>query len=161
MGGRDWTHEALVRDLQRCRIEAGDLAGYEVTLSRHSGGYGQADVASMEPCWWMSRPTVWECKVSRSDFLSDVRTEKYRRYLPVCARLCFAAPAGLIQPAEVPDGCGLVLRGQDGWCRSKRASVRPLDDKGAADFYMALMFNLCGVTTPYRQTDASRLAECP
>lgn len=50
-----------------------------------------------------------EVKVSRSDFLAEVaRPWKRAPWEAVSHRFYFAAPAGLIDPSEVPDGCGLL-----------------------------------------------------
>jgi hypothetical protein len=60
------------------------------------------------PCY-----TVYEIKVSRSDFLND---KKWRHYLPYCNEFFFVAPKGLIQIAELPPEAGLLelLGGADG-----------------------------------------------
>lgn len=60
------------------------------------------------PCY-----TVYEIKVSRSDFLND---KKWRHYLPYCNEFFFVAPKGLIQVAELPPEAGLLelLGGADG-----------------------------------------------
>lgn len=50
-----------------------------------------------------------EIKISRGDFLADVRIpEKQQRWREVAHRHAFAAPAGLIRKDEVPDGSGLI-----------------------------------------------------
>lgn len=53
------------------------------------------------------RPWTHEVKVSRADFLSDVRSEKWRQYTSFSCRVFFAAPKGLIDPSELPPGPGL------------------------------------------------------
>lgn len=58
---------------------------------------------------------VYEVKVERSDFLSDIRTGKWRRYLYMAGTFCFAAPEGVAAPADMPAGCGLLLRGPTTW----------------------------------------------
>lgn len=71
-------------------------------------------------------PTVHEVKVSRSDFMADLANpDKRGGYLKIAARLVYVAPLGLIDPSEVPDGCGLVEEVTDGQFRTaKRAKSR-------------------------------------
>jgi len=68
------------------------------------------------------RSVVVECKVSRADFLADA--QKPWRQDPEIALGCerfFLAPAGLIAPAELPSGWGLLeCRG-----RKLRLVVKP------------------------------------
>jgi hypothetical protein len=48
----------------------------------------------------------YEVKVSRADFLRDT---KWRLYLPYCNQFFFAAPAGVIDPRELPPEAGLLV----------------------------------------------------
>ncbi len=58
------------------------------------------------------RPWTHEVKISRGDFLSDIRSEKWRQYMAFSCRVFFATPQGLIDPAELPNEAGLwELRG--------------------------------------------------
>lgn len=57
-----------------------------------------------------------EVKVSRSDFLQDVRRpEKQAAWRETAHRHAYAAPKGLIAKDEVPDGCGLIELERDQW----------------------------------------------
>lgn len=50
----------------------------------------------------------FEIKVSRSDFLSEMRNpDKRIMAMTLCDRFIFAAPKGLIKVDELPNGCGL------------------------------------------------------
>lgn len=51
--------------------------------------------------------TAVEIKVTRADFRRDTE-DKRRAWRSVTNRFLYATPAGLIQPTEVPDGCGLI-----------------------------------------------------
>lgn len=73
-----------------------------------------------------------EIKVTRADFLADVRDPaKQAAWIRLTHRQAYAVPAGLVQPGEVPDGFGLltVTPGGEGiapvvqWV--KRAPRRP------------------------------------
>ncbi|MYM92367.1 hypothetical protein [Duganella vulcania] len=55
-------------------------------------------------------PQVHEVKVSRADFLADVRDASKRKcYFMVAERVYYVAEAGMILPAEVPEECGLIV----------------------------------------------------
>lgn len=55
-----------------------------------------------------------EVKVSRADFLSDVRRpEKQAPWREIAHRHAYAAPDGLIDKDEVPEGCGLIALGRN------------------------------------------------
>jgi len=72
-----------------------------------------------------SRPWTCEVKVSRADFLSDIRSDKWKRYRRFSCRIWFAAPAGMIRHDELPDGLGLWEFGE-GW----KPTVQPKFCKG-------------------------------
>ncbi len=71
----------------------------------HTARHVRLDAWVMPRSW--AHPSVrgYEVKVSRSDFLRD---NKWPRYLDLCNEFYFVAPAEVILPAEVPDGCGLL-----------------------------------------------------
>lgn len=78
-------------------------------------GWGQEAQQSMDAWaihYWPSkqnRTIAYEIKVSRSDFRAEIRNPMKRRpALRLSREFYFAAPAGLIQPEEIPPECGLV-----------------------------------------------------
>lgn len=73
--------------------------------------HGRFDAFAMAKSWAHPMATGYEIKVSRQDFLRDV---KWRQYLPACNRFFFVAPSGVIDPSEVPEGAGLLLTSQGG-----------------------------------------------
>lgn len=68
------------------------------------------------------RPWTHEIKISRADFLSDVRSGKWRQYAKFSCRVYFAAPHGLIEPHELPSEAGLWERREAGWMLVKQAT---------------------------------------
>ncbi len=83
---------------------------------------GRVDVAAIKPHHYAQRDLrAYECKSSRRDFLHDVGSDKWRRYLLVFPRVYFAVPAGLIKKSEVPKEAGLIVRGDKGWTTVKAA----------------------------------------
>lgn len=86
------------------------------------------DVFSIIPTLEPERTQPWTCevKISRADFLSDVRSEKWKRYRRFSCRIWFAAPQGIIQPSDVPEGLGLLEYRKPAWV----PVVRPKYCKG-------------------------------
>lgn len=87
----------------------------EVTLDRRR-------VDAMALRLWSSKGLVviaYEVKVSRSDFLQELRyPAKREEAIAASSQFWFATPAGLVQPEEVPEDCGLVEFGKGprgGW----------------------------------------------
>lgn len=50
----------------------------------------------------------YEFKINRSDFLNEIRTEKWKIYLKYCHTFSFVCPKGLIDKSEVPSKAGLL-----------------------------------------------------
>ena len=67
------------------------------------------DVFSIRPTLDVEkcRPWTHEVKVSRADYLRDIRSQKWRQYASFSCRVFFAAPKGLLQPIELPPEAGL------------------------------------------------------
>ena len=68
-----------------------------------------------------AQPMTWiyEIKVARNDFLQD---DKWQAYLPYCSEFYFVAPAGIIDPSEVPEQAGLLLSSKNAtrlYCKKK------------------------------------------
>ncbi len=81
---------------------------------------------------------IYEVKISRGDFLGDINRGKYLRYLECCHQFYFATPAGLVQKADLPDGCGLITHSDNkGWHVQKAA--RRTDCEVPVNLYLALL----------------------
>ncbi len=135
-----WAHEDLQADLAATRRDVGEIAVERLSVGSY-GGNGQIDVFAVRPSWTQPVPTVYEVKISRPDFLRDTQAGKYQRYLPYCRRLYFATPAGLLDRKEVPDGCGLCVRGDTGWRTVKAPRVRAEPD-GWPEILFSLLLKL-------------------
>ena len=95
-------------------------------LATGEWGGCRPDVLSLEATnYSLNDPRVYEVKVTRGDFLSDIRSRKWERYLQHCARFFFATPEGLVDKSEVPKPAGLLIRHEHGWRHLKRAEHRP------------------------------------
>lgn len=125
-------HHDLASRLSNWLQEQGRITweNIELLVPREEGGKQavRPDVFSLAATYNEDRinPCVHEVKVRRADFLADVaRPEKRAGYAKLAEVLYYAAPAGLIAAAEVPDGCGLVIEVSEGVFKvEKRAKKR-------------------------------------
>lgn len=88
------------------------------------GSSGQADVVTIKPSYTRFNLDIYEVKVNRSDFLSDIKRGKYKRYFPHCNRLYFAVLDGVAEKNEIPEEVGLIKRTEKGWSTIKAAKKR-------------------------------------
>lgn len=123
------THNDLclvaVRWLQRNNGAGGP--GCHVAVSEcRSGWTGEIpDAIGFRAAGHNDGSTVVECKTSRSDFLADQK-KAHRKVGGLGNWRYFMAPAGMIDPAELPSGWGLLEVNQ-------RGHVKPV--AGLASFY--------------------------
>lgn len=79
---KKWEHNELAEDLADCKGTGFlDVPLGSVLLNN---GTQRADVIEIKPSYTRFCITIYEVKVSRGDFLSDIRTEKYKGYLEHC-----------------------------------------------------------------------------
>ena len=85
------------------------------------------DVIALKPTYNLNQihAYTYEVKVSRADFLQDVKKDKWRKYAAFSKYIFFACPEGLIQLDEVPEGCGLLWRTESGWQPQYRRKPNP------------------------------------
>lgn len=114
------------------------------------------DVCAAKLSWTNPDVRGFEVKVTRSDFLADVNSGKFRRYLGWVDLFYFATPSGLVKKSEIPEGCGLVVRGENGWSGVRAPRRTKLSEVDRAGSLLALFMNLHG----FRQqaTRSERLA---
>jgi hypothetical protein len=84
----------------------------------------RADVIEVKPSYTRFCVSIYEVKISRSDFMSDIRSGKWRGYLEHCHRFYFAVSQGVAQKCDVPPEAGLIVRGETGWSTVKAAPAR-------------------------------------
>jgi len=75
----------------------------------------------MNPC-----PTAYECKVSISDFRSDVTSGKWQSYLKYASGVYFACEGDLLKKSDIPAHCGLTVLRNDRWRAAKKATLSPV-----------------------------------
>lgn len=120
----NFTHKDLCYDLAEAKgTKFIEVPLGSVWLNRYEGP-GQADVITIKPSYNRFNLDIYEVKVTRSDFLQDIRKHKYEKYLPHCNRLYFAVKSGICKKEEIPDSVGLIVRGEKGWSTIKTAKKR-------------------------------------
>lgn len=119
------THRELCFDLARAK----GTKYIEVPLENvwFNANYGKADVLTIKPSYTKFNLDIYECKVSKSDFNNEIRSGKYKIYYQYCHRIYFACPSGLININEIPNGIGLIIRGNNGWKTIKQATKRNIE----------------------------------
>lgn len=101
-------------------------------------GTAIADVVNIRPSFTRFCVDIFEVKVSRSDLLKDIKTEKYKKYTLFCHRFYYACESGICKISEIPTECGLYTHGKISWKCAKGAESRKFDIP--ADFLMSLIF---------------------
>lgn len=120
-----WKHDDLAEDLA---IAKGGIPYLNVCLGsawcnflNRDNKTPRADLVVCRPSYSQFTLSVFEIKISRADFLSDIRSEKWRSYLPHCHRFYFAVAAGVATKDDIPAEAGFMVRGPKGWTTRKAA----------------------------------------
>ncbi|MPV69444.1 hypothetical protein GD429_27290 [Burkholderia sp. BE17] len=123
----NWAHDDLARDLAAHLRGASDrLVWTDMQLG--SSGSPRPDVYTVPCSFARFQPVAYECKISVADFRRDVTAGKWTSYLRFAAGVIFAAPAGLLKKEDIPAGCGLIVRGPDGWRSLKGPTLKNVDN---------------------------------
>lgn len=106
------------------------------------GCEGRPDVVAVRRRQYLRKEIrTYEVKISRSDFLSDVGSMKWRKYLSFSHRVYFAAPAGILKKGDIPSDAGLVVFGDSGWSTVKAARGHTPEGLDA-DAVLSILFSL-------------------
>lgn len=123
----NWKHDDLARDLAaHLRGASGRLVWTDMQLG--PAGSPRPDVYTVPCSFARFQPVAYECKISVADFRRDVTAGKWTSYLRFAAGVIFAAPAGLLKKEDIPAGCGLIVRGPDGWRSLKGPTLKNVDN---------------------------------
>lgn len=117
-----WRHDALASDLAHKLRHDGKAWTWEnATIGAWSGP--RPDVMAF-PRYRYDLPQIhaYEIKVSRADLLSDLNSEKWRKYQEHCQSVTFAMPHGLAKKEDLPAECGVMFRTGRGWRTERRAT---------------------------------------
>lgn len=119
-----WKHDDLMRDLAEHLAQPNRMIWCDMQMG--PSGSPRPDVYTMQKSYTNPKPVAYECKVSVADFRSDVTAGKWQSYLDFACGVYFAVPAGLISKADLPSGCGLIVRGDTGWRVLKAPTLNPV-----------------------------------
>lgn len=136
----EWSHQALCDDLEsHLRGNSDRMVFQNITMGQYHGG--RPDVFTVMKSFANFRADTYEIKVSRSDFLSDVTSGKWRKYLDHSHAVWFAVPEGMIKATELPEGVGLTVRSAKGW-RSVRKPKPQVLQTLPRDAWLRLVMDL-------------------
>ena len=121
MADHGWKHDDLLHDLAGYLSSPERLVWTDMQLG--PSGSPRPDVFTLQKSYSKPHPTAFEIKISRSDLRSDTTSGKWQSYLKFAGAVTFAVPDGLGTPADIPDGCGLIVRKAEVW-RYARKPVR-------------------------------------
>lgn len=126
MTTKAWGHDELAHDLaQSLRINPEHMVWENMQMG--PSGSIRPDVYLLKKRYSTFAPVTYEVKVSVSDFRSDITSGKWQGYLKYSSGVIFAAPAGLINKADVPAGCGLIQRHEEVWRTVKRPTLQKIE----------------------------------
>lgn len=136
------TTQEVTHSLAAYLRRTGYFAATEVPLLTNgvSPAATRADVYAIRLGSFTRKDTaIYEVKVSRADFLQDVRTGKALGYTRFAHKVSYAVPEGLVDRMEVPPGIGLLTLSGDAWAPQQTA--RPIGDPGepTVDLMLLLM----------------------
>ena len=121
-----WTHGGLITDLcENINSSSDYICGEVYAGSRFLERRPCPDALRVRMSYTRPDFAIYEIKVSRPDFLSDIRSDKWQTYLPYCSRFYFATPAeGVCTIDDIPFVAGWLVRGPNGWITKKTPKVR-------------------------------------
>lgn len=115
-----WGHNDLAADLAQHLRSDKRMVWTDMQLG--PSGSPRPDVYTLEKSYSSPIPTAYEIKISRSDLRSDTTSGKWQKYLAFAGAVIFAVPDGLCTPADIPAGCGLIVRKAATWRHVRKAT---------------------------------------
>lgn len=134
-----WDHDQLAADLANHLRGNTDAIVWE-NMQMGPSGSPRPDCYRIGKSYAKFQPIAYEIKVSVADFRRDVTAGKWQSYLKYASGVVFAVPAGLINKADVPTGCGLIVRNEGGW-RSLKAPTLHIIDTMPRDAWLKLLID--------------------
>lgn len=134
---KKWTHNELLQDLAQ-HLEAPERMVW-MDMQLGPSGSPRPDVYTLNKSYTKPMPLAYEIKVSVADFRSDITSGKWQSYLKFAAGVIFCVPAGLITKMDLPSGCGLMYRSDDGWRKIKGPTLHPVQIP--TDAFMKLLID--------------------
>lgn len=118
------------RQLQEELCSTKSMAINEVPLGavrKNKNRVPRADVVQIRPSYDSFCVIIYDIKRTRADLLSSLRTRKWEKYLEHCNLFYFACVKGIFKKGEIPEGVGLVVRGDNGWYTPTAAQYRDVE----------------------------------
>lgn len=143
--GHNWKHDDLAADLAS-HLRGGDRVVWE-DMQLGPSGSPRPDVYTIPKAYSKFRPLAYEVKISVADFRRDVTAGKWQSYLRYAAGVIFAVPAGLIDKADVPLGCGLMVRSDSVWRTVKGPTLARVENLPLEAWIKLFIDGLGRVTT--------------
>lgn len=119
-------HNELLSDLAAHLRATRDRVVWE-DMQMGPSGSPRPDIYTIPKSFTKFVPLAYEIKISVADFRRDVTAGKWQSYLQYAAGVTFAVPASLVTKADIPAGCGLMVRGDDGWRTLKAPTLKHID----------------------------------
>lgn len=159
-------HDGLLRNLA-AHLRAPDvLLWTEPNLNGWAmgGDYGSPDVLTCPKSYSRFTRRIYEVKDTTSDLTSDLRKEKWTRYLPICDRLTFAVSEKVEWEKHLrPLPVGIMVLKGDKWRTVRAAPPNLKAEPWPETMWMALLFGRMGVSGSSRlerlDAEARRLRE--
>lgn len=135
-----WGHDQLANDLAEHLSKNTDRIIW-TDMQLGPSGSPRPDVYSIPKSYSGFKPIAYECKISVSDFRSDITKGKWQSYLRYASGVIFAVPKGLISKDDIPKGCGLIVRSENGWRMVKGPTLTTIANDLPKDFWIKLVID--------------------
>lgn len=132
-----WRHDDLAADLAAHLRAPARMVWCDMQLGPQ--GSPRPDVYAIDRSFVKWSPTAYEVKISVADFRSDVTSGKWMSYRRYAGAVVFAVPAGLVSPVDLPQGCGLMVRGEAGWRTARKPTREIVESLPTAAWLKLLM----------------------
>ncbi|WP_312903611.1 MmcB family DNA repair protein [Stutzerimonas nitrititolerans] len=157
MAEKAWGHDELAHDLaQHLRMNPEHVVWENMQMG--PSGSIRPDVYLLKKRYSTFAPVTYEVKVSVSDFRSDVTSGKWQGYMNFSSAVVFAVPAGLVSKADIPAGCGLIVRHAEVWRMVKKPTIQHIETL-PRETWLKLVID--GIDRAIAQRDEVRVRHAP
>lgn len=134
---KKWGHDELLYDLADHLSRPERMMWCDMPMER--AGSIRPDILTINKSFTKPSPLIYEIKVTMSDFRADVTAGKWQGYLKYSCGVVFCVPKGLITKADLPNGCGLMVRSDNGWRTAKAPTLERMPEMPRDFWLKALM----------------------
>ena len=140
-----WEHDSLLADLAEHLAKPERMMWLDMPMG--PAGSQRPDIWSLNKSFTRPNATTYEIKVSVNDYRSDITKGKWQGYLKYSCAVIFCVPQGLISKKDLPPGCGLMIRGENGW-RTLKAPTMSRMPEIPGDVWLKLLMR--GIEKEYK-----------